>query len=128
LDTDTRTDSIKSGGERILKRLRRGFRLRVDEVQRIAAHMRQSPYPVIYGGDMNDVPMSFGYARLRDLLDDAFVESGRGTGGTYIGDLPSLRIDHLMYGPELEVWGFHTLPEDLSDHHAITATFGVRTK
>ena len=126
LDTDTHTDSLKSGGGRILKRLRRGFRLRVDEVQRIADHMRQSPYPVIYCGDMNDVPMSYGYARLRDLLDDAFVESGRGTGGTYIGDLPSLRIDHLLYSPELEAWGFRTLPEDLSDHHAVAATFGVR--
>ncbi len=126
LNTDTRSDSLKQGGERILRRLRRGFRLRADEVRRIAEHMRQSPHPVVYCGDMNDVPMSYGYNQLREQLDDAFVESGRGLGGTYIGDLPKLRIDHILHGPELEAWGFRTLPEELSDHHAVTTLIGVR--
>ena len=125
LDTDTHTDSLKQGSERILKRLRRGFRLRADEVQRIAEHMEASPHPVLYCGDMNDVPMSFGYATLRDLLSDAFVESGRGTGGTYIGDLPSLRIDHILYGEGLHAWDFRTLTEELSDHRAITTRIGL---
>ena len=126
LDTDTGPDSLKLGGERILRRLRRGFRLRADEVRRIAEHMQQSPHPVVYCGDMNDVPMSYGYNQLREQLDDAFVESGRGFGGTYIGDLPKLRIDHILYGPQLEAWGFRTLPEELSDHHAVTTMIGVR--
>lgn len=125
LDTDTHTDSLKQGGERILKRLKRGFRLRADEVQRIAEHMAASPHPVLYCGDMNDVPMSYGYATLRELLSDAFVESGRGTGGTYIGDLPSLRIDHILYGEGLHAWDFRTLNEELSDHCAISARIGL---
>lgn len=125
LDTDTHTDSLKQGGERILKRLRRGFRLRADEVRRIAEHMKESPHPVLYCGDMNDVPMSYGYGTLRELLSDAFVESGSGTGGTYIGDLPSLRIDHILYGEGLDAWGFRTLTEELSDHRAISATIGL---
>ena len=128
LDTDTHTDSLKLGGVRILKRLRRGFRLRADEVQRIAEHMKASPHPVLYCGDMNDVPMSYGYATLRDLLSDAFVESGRGTGGTYIGDLPSLRIDHILYGEGLHAWGFQTLGEELSDHRAITTWIGAEAR
>lgn len=125
LDTDTHTDSIKQGSERILKRLRRGFRLRATEIELIAEHMRTSPHPVVFCGDMNDVPMSYGYNQLREQLDDAFVESGRGLGGTYIGDLPKLRIDHILYGSQLEAWGFRTLPEELSDHHAVTTMIGV---
>ncbi|MBX2973714.1 MAG: endonuclease/exonuclease/phosphatase family protein [Flavobacteriales bacterium] len=125
LDTDTDADSLKQGGERILKRLRRGFRLRADEVRRIAEHIKASPHPVLYCGDMNDVPMSYGYATLRDLLSDAFVESGSGTGGTYIGDLPSLRIDHILYGEGLHAWDFRTLPDELSDHRAITTMIGL---
>jgi endonuclease/exonuclease/phosphatase family metal-dependent hydrolase len=125
LDTDTHTDTLKQGSERILKRLLHGFRLRVGEVLRIAEHMRQSPHPVLYCGDMNDVPMSYGYATLRALLNDAFVESGRGTGGTYIGDLPSLRIDHILYGHGLHAWDFRTLPDELSDHRAITARIAL---
>ena len=125
LNTDTHTDSLKQGGERILKRLRRGFRLRADEVQRIVDHMRQSPHPVLYCGDMNDVPMSYGYNLMREQLSDAFVETGSGLGGTYIGDLPSLRIDHLLYGEGVHAWDFETLPEELSDHRAITAQVGL---
>ncbi|MBL7951586.1 MAG: endonuclease/exonuclease/phosphatase family protein [Flavobacteriales bacterium] len=125
LDTDTNTDSLKQGGERILKRLRRGFRLRADEVQRIVDHMQRSPHPVVYCGDMNDVPMSYGYHLMRERLEDAFVSSGRGLGGTYIGDLPSLRIDHLLYGDGIDAWDFRTLDDALSDHRAITATIGL---
>lgn len=121
LKADTDTDTLKQGGERILKRLRRGLRLRANEVQLILDHMRSSPHPVLYCGDMNDVPMSYGYNLLRELLSDAFVESGRGVGGTYIGDLPSLRIDHILYGDGLHAWNFRTLADELSDHRTITA-------
>lgn len=119
LDTDTDSGTLKRGGLRILKLLRKGLRLRADEVERIAEHMRQSPYPVVYCGDMNDVPMSYGYRTLRGPMRDAFRESGRGTGGTYVGRLPSLRIDHILHDDRLESWGFATLPEELSDHKAI---------
>jgi endonuclease/exonuclease/phosphatase family metal-dependent hydrolase len=120
LDTDTPKDTLRRGGLRILKRLRRGFRLRASEVEGIAEHMRESPHPVVYCGDMNDVPMSYGYGLFRDRLEDAFVESGSGMGGTYIGRLPSFRIDHILHSPELESWSFTTHPEQLSDHRAIS--------
>ncbi|MEZ4806991.1 MAG: endonuclease/exonuclease/phosphatase family protein [Flavobacteriales bacterium] len=124
LDTGTRSDSIRSGGARILKRLRRGFILRADEVQRIAAHMRESPHPVVYCGDMNDVPMSYSYTTLRNGLDDAFTESGSGTGGTYIGALPNLRIDHILIAPRLRAWDFVTHSEEFSDHRAVSCMIG----
>jgi endonuclease/exonuclease/phosphatase family metal-dependent hydrolase len=120
LDADTHQDTLKSGGMRILKRLRKGIRLRADEVEQIAEHMRKSPYPVLYCGDMNDVPMSYGYGLLREQLQDAFVESGSGAGGTYIGRLPSFRIDHILHSPDRESWSFTTHSEELSDHRAIS--------
>jgi endonuclease/exonuclease/phosphatase family metal-dependent hydrolase len=126
LDTDTRSDSLRSGGKRILKRLRRGVILRASEVERIADHMAHSPHPVIYCGDMNDVPMSYSYTRLRNHLEDAFVNSGRGHGGTYVGRLPPLRIDHILHSPSIESWDMRTLPEELSDHRALTCSLAVR--
>jgi endonuclease/exonuclease/phosphatase family metal-dependent hydrolase len=126
LNTEMDGKQIQRGGKRILKLLRRGFRLRADEVKHIAEHMRESPYPVVYCGDMNDVPMSYSYRRLRLLLKDAFRESGRGTGGTYIGRLPSFRIDHILHDERIESWGFITHPEELSDHHAISCIMAVR--
>ena len=69
---------------------------------------------------MNDTPMSYAYHLLDQDLVDAFEESGRGLGHTYIGDFPSFRIDHIMHSPTLEASGFRTLPDELSDHRPIT--------
>ncbi len=126
LDTDTDSDTLKQGGLRILKLLRRGMRQRAGEVDRIAAHIRESPHPVVYCGDMNDVPMSYGYGLLQDELIDAFVESGRGLGGTYIGNLPSFRIDHIMHAASFDSWGFQTHPEAFSDHHPVSCMLALR--
>lgn len=126
LDTDTKGDDLKRGGLRILKRLRRGFRLRATEVERIAEHMSTSPHPVVYCGDMNDVPLSYSYHALRQDRADAFRESGRGTGGTYVGRLPNLRIDHVLHDRSIESWGFATHPEELSDHRAVSCTVGLK--
>ncbi len=128
LDTDTPSDTLKSGGLRILKRLKAGVLRRVGEVDRIVEHMTTSPHPVVYCGDMNDVPMSRAYGQFRELLTDAFTESGRGLGGTYIGKLPSLRIDHILHNEELETWDFRTLPDELSDHRPVSCKLAVRAR
>lgn len=126
LDTDTDADVIKDSGGRILMRLKEGAIHRADESRLIAAHMAKCPYPVVFCGDINDVSMSYAYHLLRGDKADAFNESGRGLGGTYIGELPSLRIDHILHDEAIASWGFRTLPEELSDHHAITATIAVK--
>ena len=126
LDTDTKADSIRSGTVRIARRLRRGVSLRAKEVARIAEHMAASPHPVVYCGDMNDVPMSYAYSILSEGLEDAFVESGRGLGGTYLGKLPKLRIDHILHSPSIASWSFRTLPDQLSDHSAVECMIAVR--
>lgn len=126
LDTDTKADSIRRGATRIARRLRRGVSLRAKEVGRIAEHMAGSPHPVLYCGDMNDVPMSYAYNILSDGLEDAFVESGRGMGGTYLGKLPNLRIDHILHSPSIASWSFRTLPDQLSDHSAVECMIAVR--
>jgi endonuclease/exonuclease/phosphatase family metal-dependent hydrolase len=113
-------DELEQGGKRIIRRLKSGFIRRAAQMQDIAAHMKTSPHPVIWCGDMNDTPMSYSYHRLRELdLRDAFVESGQGIGHTYIGAFPSFRIDHIMHSEALRSWGFTTLPEELSDHRPI---------
>ena len=120
------TDSISTAGTRIMDRLKNAFIRRATEVERITKHMRRSPHPVIWCGDLNDTPMSYSYQTLRGSdLEDAFEESGRGVGHTYIGAFPSFRIDHLLHGEALRAWDFRTLPEELSDHRAITTWMGL---
>lgn len=126
IERERTTDSLMAGGSRIMRLLRGGAARRAEEAALIAEDMDRSPHPVVFCGDINDVPMSFAYGVLRDGRRDAFVESGQGFGGTYIGDLPKLRIDHVLHAAAIASWGFHVLPEELSDHHAIVATVAVR--
>jgi endonuclease/exonuclease/phosphatase family metal-dependent hydrolase len=48
-------------------------------------------------------------------------------GGTYIGDLPSLRIDFIMHSPALEAVRFEKVGARLSDHHAVRTRLVGRT-
>lgn len=121
-------DSLTTAGSRILGRMQNGFIRRSVEVAKLVAHMETSPWPVVYCGDLNDTPMSYSYHLLRKAgLDDAFTESGQGIGNTYIGDVPSFRIDHILHDPRFVAWGFRTLPDELSDHRAIITHLGLRT-
>ncbi len=113
-------ENIEEGGIRIGQLLKRAFIKRAGQSEKIAAHMHDCPHPIIFCADMNDTPVSYAYNILSKDLKDAFCESGNGIGGTYIGNLPSFRIDHILHSDELHSCDFRTLPEELSDHRPIT--------
>lgn len=120
------SDSLATAGSRILGRMKDAFIRRSGEVSKILSHMEKSPWPVVYCGDLNDTPMSYSYHQLvRSGLSDAFMEGGQGFGHTYIGAFPSFRIDHVLHGSRFRSWNFRTLPDELSDHRAITCSLGL---
>lgn len=108
------------GGIKILRRLKRAYMKRADQVNVLHDTIEASPYPVLLCGDFNDTPSSFAYSILADDLQDAFKESGRGFGTTYAGPFPSFRIDYIFHSKELRTYQFKTHKADLSDHYAIT--------
>lgn len=112
--------SIEKGGKRIGGLLKRAFVKRAFQAERIAAHMAECTYPIIYCGDLNDTPVSYSYGVLSAELEDAFQESGSGLGSTYVGNLPSFRIDHIMHSKELRAHGFRTFQDELSDHRPVS--------
>jgi len=123
---DPDANALQARGGRILDLVRDGAIRRAGEAAVIDSALRASPHPAVFCGDINDVPMSYAYHRLRGPMLDAFTESGRGLGGTYIGKLPKLRIDHVLHDEAIASWGFRTLPQKLSDHHANAAMIAVR--
>lgn len=118
----TEQDQIDDAGKRIARRLKTAFVKRQEQVDRIAASIKLSPYPVILCGDFNDPPVSYTYETFTELLDDSFIACGNGIGNTYIGAFPSFRIDYILHNSSFETIAYKTLEEQLSDHHAITAT------
>ena len=108
----------------IIKRLRSSFENRGNEVEQIKQHIRQSPYPVIICGDFNDTPISYAYRTISKGLTDAFVNSGKGFGNTFVGPLPYFRIDFVLHDPIFKSFGFNTNSSiTLSDHYPITLDF-----
>ena len=90
--------------------------------------IKNSPYPVVLCGDFNDTPVSYCYNVVSKSLEDSFIESGSGVGTTYIGKIPSNRIDYIFHSDQLESMEFKTHQVSYSDHKPISCYVGLRIK
>ena len=109
--------------KKVGSKLKHALLKRAKQAEMLREHIDQSPYPVIVCGDFNETPISYIYRRVRGDLKDAFVESGKGLGNTYRGDLPSLRIDYMMHDDYFESFNFSIDKVEHSDHYPVRCTF-----
>jgi endonuclease/exonuclease/phosphatase family metal-dependent hydrolase len=97
-------------------KLKRAFQIRAEQVREIKKEIDKTRYPVIVCGDFNDTPVSYTYQQMRGDLDDAFVGSGKGFAQTYIGKLPSFRIDNILHSDKFKSYNFKANNFRASDH------------
>jgi endonuclease/exonuclease/phosphatase family metal-dependent hydrolase len=110
------------GPQLIIERMRRAFIRRARQTDEIRKHLESCPHPIILCGDFNDTPNSYTYHQIAKNLNDAFHEAGSGMGTTYIGMIPFLRIDYILYSPEFFTpLFFRIIPKKLSDHYPISS-------
>lgn len=114
-------DDNKATGIRVIKMFLDASRRRSHELTFIIEHAKNSPYPTLLCGDMNDTPSSFAYHQFRSLFEDAFQQAGRGLGKTYSGRMPSNRIDYIFHSTHFQTIQFDIQKEVLADHQAISA-------
>jgi len=100
--------------------LKLAFSLRAHQADMISSYIRDSPHPVVVMGDFNDTPHSFAYRKIKKGLKDAFSSAGHGFGNTYAGELPSFRIDYILYGNPFRAFRFERFKAEYSDHFPIT--------
>ena len=101
-------------------KLKHAFQTRAKQAREIRKYIDESPHAVLVCGDFNDTPASYSYHRLRGSLEDAFICSGSGFGRTYIGKLPSFRIDYILHDNKYESYNFKTYNFQMSDHLPIS--------
>ncbi len=113
---------FKTGGIRIIQRFNKAYQLRASQVERITREIESSHLPVILAGDANDTPISYAYAKLSNQLFDSFKSGKFGVGSTYAGNLPSFRIDYIMYSKPLKSTNHWVLNDTkLSDHYPVVS-------
>jgi endonuclease/exonuclease/phosphatase family metal-dependent hydrolase len=119
-------DSILENSKTILSKLKRGFTHRSIQAEIIKEVLGDSPYPVIFCGDLNDVPNSFTYTTVRGGMQDAFLKKGFGIGRTYAALSPTLRIDYIFADVDFSVRQFTRIIKNYSDHYTIVADLSLR--
>jgi len=103
----------------VITRIKNGTQKRVVQMQELLALIKETPYKIILSGDFNDPPMSYSYHQMSNVLKDAFMESGNGLGGTFVGPFPSYRIDYIFHSPEIISNNFERGKNYQSDHRLI---------
>ena len=90
-----------------------------EEAQAIKEHIQNSPYPIILCGDFNDTPLSYAYYTISKNLKDAFKESGKGIGQSFV-KIPALRIDYILHNERFNSYNYIKYKKKLSDHYALS--------
>jgi hypothetical protein len=112
----------------VLRAYRQDFLIRAYQAEQLSRILAQDSLPVIVGGDLNSTPHQWVYRHIKDGLQDAFEEAGRGWGATYHARFPLFRIDCLFVGSAFQVYSAYVGEAAISDHLPLLVTLGWRQR
>ena len=106
---------------------RAAARQRAEQATELAQIVAAEDLPVVLLGDLNDVPLSYALGELRRAgLADSFSEAGEGSGVSYPGSIPGLRIDYILHSEQIEAVESEVLECPFSDHWPARAVLRVQ--
>ena len=106
---------------KLLKRVVRVLNKQEEQAKLIHSYVTNSPYPVILGGDFNNVQFSKMHRTMKGHLNDSFLAAGSGFGRTYkLFNLP-VRIDYILSDNRFEAVSHINYDIELSDHYPVMA-------
>lgn len=121
-------DSFFVNSKTVLAKLKKAIRYRSTQADVVRNILDDSPYPVIFCGDLNDVPNSYTYFTIRGAMQDAFLEKGSGLGRTFVSLSPTLRIDYILADKVFRIDQFARVGKNLSDHFMLVADVKIMNK
>ncbi len=121
-------DGIVSNSKSIFAKMKTAIVNRQIQTDLARKIMDDSPHPVMFCGDMNDVPNSYTYFTLRGNMQDAFLEKGKGIGRTFSSLSPTLRIDYILADKSFKVKQFKRVVKNYSDHYLLVADLQLLSK
>lgn len=124
--TSSNSETISKNLRQLFSQLKHGFIRRAAQIDNLCDHLEKSPYPVILTGDLNDMPYSYSYQKLKKYLHSSFENGGHGFGFTFNGKLFFLRIDNQFYSEGIKLNQFETHRKvKHTDHYPISAKYSL---
>lgn len=114
-------DSMISKSRTIVSKFKRGVINRSIQADIIGEVLEDSPYPLLFCGDLNDIPNSYTYATVKGHMQDAFLVKGFGIGRTFYALSPTLRIDYIFADHSFRVKQFNRILKQYSDHYMLVS-------
>ena len=121
-------DSFFVNSRSVLSKLKKAIVYRSTQADIVKQILGDSPYPILFCGDLNDVPNSYSYFTIRGDMQDAFLKKGFGIGRTYSSLSPTLRIDYIFADNNYRIKQFTRIVKNLSDHFMIIADVELMKK
>jgi len=119
-------ENLSNNLKQLVGKLKHGFIERAAQIDNLCEHLERSPYPIILAGDLNDMPYSYSYQKLKKHLHSSFENGGSGFGFTFNGRLFFLRIDNQFYSEGVNLALFVTHREvKHTDHFPISAKYSL---
>jgi len=110
-------EGFVSNSRSIFSKLKKGAGIRGRQADKVKEVLQQSTYPVLFMGDLNDVPTSYTYSTIRGDMQDAFLQKGLGIGRTFASLSPTLRIDYIFADKNFSILQYKKYVKELSDHY-----------
>jgi len=114
----------KKGIKYFIKRFNTVFVAQEKQLEKLNAHIKESPYEVVIMGDFNNTAFSYLYKNLKreHNLKDTFVSKGYWLGSSHNFKYSPLRIDFILVPQTTKVYSHKVAKtKNMSDHYPITA-------
>jgi len=108
--------------EKLIKRIRKSFRIQQSQIDTLNAHIKQCNYKVVLAGDLNNTAYSWAYKNVKNDLQDTFSETGENFGTTYKFKGFPLRIDYIFVDQKIKITSHKNYGVKYSDHYPVSAT------
>lgn len=116
------------GSKSLFRKIKYGYRHRKEQIDLTYALIHEPKRPVIFAGDLNDVPNSYAYHKLKKQFSDVWLQHGSGLGRTFRKISPTLRIDYMFINPWLESTQIKRIQTTGSDHYGLLADIVIKQK
>jgi endonuclease/exonuclease/phosphatase family metal-dependent hydrolase len=119
-------DSLVANTFSIFSKIKTGSVIRSRQANMVNEVLKESPYPVLFAGDLNDVPTTYTYAKVRGDMQDVFLQKGIGIGRTFTSLSPTLRIDYIFADENFSILQYKKYVRELSDHYMQVADLKLK--